>query len=92
MASKPIALPPNWQLSAVNWAAKQAGMSYGAFLGEYIRNNPNRLHEIEEEFKANYIAQKRAEAARIAAHKKDADARARRAAEKKKAKSEPVIA
>lgn len=85
MASKTIPLPPNWQISAISWAAKKAGMSYGNYKESVLRQDPTMVARIEEEYKANFIALRKAEAERIAAAKRNASARKRRAIAKEAA-------
>lgn len=75
MAYKPIQLPANWQVNAISWAARKAGMSYGIYKETILRQDPKMVSRIEEEYKAFYFGMKRAERERIAAAKKAAAAR-----------------
>lgn len=65
MSSKlPFTLPPNWELNAVSWAARQAGQNYGTFVS-LIRDNPGKKEEIEEAYKQELMRRHKEEVKRL---------------------------
>lgn len=65
MASKyPFVLPPNWELNAISWAARQAGQNYGTFVSS-IRENAEKKREIEEAYKQELMRRHKEEVKRL---------------------------
>lgn len=69
-------LPANWQVNAIEWAARKAGLNYGTFTAS-IQGNDAKRKQIEAEYQKEQLRLYRDEQKRLKAAKLNSEKRGR---------------
>ena len=76
MSQSGFTLPANWQVNAIEWAARKAGLNYGTFTAS-IQGNDAKRKQIEAEYQKEQLRLYKEEQKRLKAAKLNSEKRGR---------------